>query len=343
MIKKSSIAAIIIFLSGLLAACGSGANGSNNSSESEDAAAEGNQQIQTTIIGGRTGGAWSVFTEGIAESIRKKNENALVTVEPGGIVENPPAVGTGKIPYGISYSMTAYAAYMGEEPYDRKFEDIRAVSVVIPANYYQFLALADTPYDSFDEIIENEAPVRLALDQKGSAGEIITRNILQSYGVTYEDIISWGGNIDHLGGSKTFELMADNRIDATGDAVSVPSGDILEASTAMNLKMLSLNQETIKTVSEKLGMEAGTIKAGSYSFLDTDIDTVSTPAILMVHKDISEEEVYQVTKSIYESFDYLGTVHEEFKNLTAENFADAGKVPLHPGAEKFYKEMGLIE
>jgi len=72
--------------------------------------------IRTTIIGGRTGGAWSVFTEGIAESVRREHKGSLITVEPGGIVENPASVGTHTVPYGISYAMTAYAAFSGTEP-----------------------------------------------------------------------------------------------------------------------------------------------------------------------------------------------------------------------------------
>lgn len=323
----------------VLAGCGNREKPATESSEEKSIT----NPIQTTIIGGRTGGAWSVFTEGIAESIRRENNGSVITVEPGGIVENPPTVSLNKIPYGLSYAMTAYAAYSGEEPYKQEYKDIRAISVVIPANYYQFIVKANSKYDSLDELIDNKVPMRLAVDQKGSVGDIITRSILQEHGVTYEDIFAWGGSVDHLSGSKTFELMADNRIDATGDAVSVPSSDIVEASTTIDFKMLSLDQETIKSVSENLGMESGTIKSGSYNFVKKDIQTVSTPVILIVNKDVSEEEVYQVTKSIYNSFEYLGTVHEEFKNLTDENMINVGNVPLHPGAEKFFKEKGLME
>ncbi|WP_085991567.1 TAXI family TRAP transporter solute-binding subunit [Oceanobacillus senegalensis] len=295
-----------------------------------------------TIMGGRTGGAWSVFSEGIAESIRGENEGSVITVEPGGIVENPATVGTNKVSYGLSYGMTAYAAYSGDEPYNQTYADIRAVSVVIPANYYQFVVRSDFKYDSLVAIIENQAPIRLAVDQKGSAGEIITRQILNEYGVSYDDIISWGGSVDYLSGAKSFELMADKRIDATGDAVSIPSSDIIEASTTNDLKLFGLNKEVIQHISEKLGMEAGTIEAGSYEFLREDIATVNTPAILMVNKHVPEEEVYQVTKAIYENLDYLSNVHEEFKNLTEKNMMNVGSVPLHPGAVKFFKEMGLM-
>ncbi|GAA0614327.1 TAXI family TRAP transporter solute-binding subunit [Virgibacillus siamensis] len=324
-----------------LAACGSRDQGTATANSDGVTSNEG---LHTTIVGGRTGGAWSVFTEGIAESIRRENEGSIVTVEPGGIVENPVSVSSSKTPYGLSYAMTAYAAYSGNEPYDRAFPNIRAISVVIPANYYQLLASdPGMKYESLDEIVENHAPIRLAVDQEGSAGEIITRTILKEYGVTYKDIQSWGGSVDHLSGSKTFELMADNRIDATGDAVSVPSGDIVKAASLNDLKFLSINRDVIRAVSEKLGMQAGVIKSGSYSFQKHGVHTLYTPAILIVNNDVPKEQVYQVTKAIYQNLDYLRTVHNEFENLTDKNIAEVGKVPLHPGAKKFFKEVGLLD
>ncbi|GGM37906.1 hypothetical protein GCM10011351_25130 [Paraliobacillus quinghaiensis] len=336
---KTVVKSIILLIVLVLAACGSeevtDQNESTNSNSSET--------LETVLVGGRTGGAWSIFTEGIAESIRRDNDGSIITVEPGGIVENPVSVATNTIPYGLSYAMTAFAAYSGAEPYDQAYQDLRAISVVIPANYYQFIVRAETEYNSVKEIIENEYPIRLSVDQKGSAGEIITRNILKQYGVSYEDIISWGGTVDHLGGTKTFELMADKRIDAAGDALSVPSSDILEASTSIDLKLLSLEEDIAVSVAEDLGMLTGTIESGSYDFQYEEVTTVNTPVILIVNKDVSDEEVYKITESIYNNFDYLSTVHEEFKNLTAENMADVGSVPLHSGAEAFYKDKGLLE
>ncbi|MFZ0446957.1 MAG: TAXI family TRAP transporter solute-binding subunit [Bacillus sp. (in: firmicutes)] len=330
--RKCTIYLGIIMIMLLLAGCTNEVGATSEGSTSP---------IKTTIIGGRTGGAWSVFTEGIAESIRRENKGSLITVEPGGIVENPASVGMNKVPYGLSYAMTAYAAYTGAEPYKEAYQDLRAISVIIPANHYQLIAKSDVEFDSLKEVVENQSPIRLAVDQKGSAGEIITRKILQEYGVTYKDIESWGGSVDHLSGSQTFELMADHRIDASGDAVSVPSSDILEAAATMDVKLLSLDQDVTHAAAENLGMETGTILAGSYDFLKNDINTVYTPSILIVHSDVSEEEVYRVTKAIYENFEYLTTVHKEFQNLSAHNFTKVGKVPLHPGAEKFFKEQGL--
>lgn len=330
---KSWIYTSIIFMGFfMLVACGAEAT--------ED---HGNEQISTTIAGGRVGGAWSVFSEGIAESIRREHEDAYVTVEPGSIIENPVIVSQGNVPYGLSYAMTASSAFQGEDPYDEAYGNIRAVSVVIPANYYQLLTPNDASFDSIEKIIENEAAVRLAVDQQGSIGELITREIFASYGLTYDDLISWGGSVDYLAGSKAFEMMADGRIDITGDAESAPSSNILEAATTIDLNMLSLDEATIQALEGEFGVERNTIPKDTYDFLDRDIKTVSTPAILIVNKDVPEKEVYEVTKSIYNNLEYLHTVHGEFQNLTKETMANVGDVPLHPGAEKFFKEKGILE
>lgn len=104
-----------------------------------------------------------------------------------------------------------------------------------------------------------------------------------------------------------------------------------------------MEQETIEAVAAELGMLPGVITAGGYDFQTEDIATVNTPVLLIVNKAVPDEEVYAITKAIYESFDYLHTVHEEFRNLSTENMVAVGDIPLHPGAEKFYKEEGMLK
>lgn len=327
--KKNYLSILLLLIPFLLTAC-----------TSED---QGTDEIITTIKGGRTGGAWSVFTEGIAEAIRKENKNSYITVEPGSIIENPPMVATNTVSYGLSYAATSYAAYLGEEPYPEAFDDLRAVSVVIPANYFQFLIAETVDFDSFAQIIEEKYPIRLAVNQPGSDAERITREFLNYYGVTYEDIIAWGGSVDYVSASKALEMMADGRINAFGNAESAPSSNILETATTTDLDMLSFDKEAIQHVADSLGMEENSISSDTYSFLDKDVLTISTPAILITHKDTSAEEVYKVADSIYHNLDYLYTVHEEFKGLTKDNMKDVGNVPLHPGAKQFFIDQGMID
>ncbi|QQK74739.1 TAXI family TRAP transporter solute-binding subunit [Salicibibacter cibarius] len=335
---KHFIIFIFIFFGSLLfTACES----QEQSTEAESGESA-NESFQTTIAGGTAGGAWTVFTEGIAETIRSENEGSVITTEPGDIIENPLAVGIDRIPYALTYSVTADAALHGEEPYDQSYEDIRAISVVIPTQLYQFVIRANADFDSIDEIVEEQAPVRIAINDFGSPGDIATRTIFNEYGVTYDDIRSWGGSIDQLTTAQSFEYMADGRVDIAADIVPVPDSGIVEATATMDIDMLPIRQDVIDSVSEDLDVFFETLPEDTYDFLDEDIDSFNSPGLLITNKQVSEEEVYQVTKSIYENLDYLSNVHEDLASLDDENITEVGEVPLHPGAEKFYEEEGLI-
>ena len=94
---------------------------------------------------------------------------------------------------------------------------------------------------------------------------------------------------------------------------------------------------------QKFDMKPFTIEAGSYEFQDEDYLTVKTPTILITNEEMDEETVYQVTKAIYNQLDYLKDVHKGFRSLNDETIADVGAIPLHPGAERFYKEIELMD
>lgn len=336
--KRVTVIGVSMLTLALLATgCGSQAGGSQSSKGTEE------KPMNLTILGGRAGGVWSVFTEGVAESIRKSNKGSIVTVEPGSTTGNPGLVNQGKVPFGMAYSLTAYEAYKGLEPYDSANPNLRSVAVIIPKNLYQFTVSEKTGLTSIQEIKDKKFPLKISVDDKGSMADIITRAVFKAHGFTYQDIESWGGKVFNLDGGKSYEMMADGRMDAAPDALPAPSGDILEASATQKLNILKLSDEAIAKVSEELKMGKGTVQKGTYKFLDYDVPTVNTPVILLVNKDVPDDEVYRVAKSIYSNFEYLYTVHESLKDLNKDNIADVGGVPLHPGAEKFLKEIGALK
>lgn len=336
----------ILLVTALAAAAFAGCGGGKSGGPEKGGAADGeqdNRPINTTIVGGRVGGVWSVFTEGVAETIRRTYPGSVVTVEPGSTTGNPGVVSEGRIPYGMAYAMTAYAALKGNEPFEKAYPNLVAVSAIIPVNAYQFVVRKETGLNSIEDIKNKKYPLRISVDEKGSMADIITRAVFEAYGFGYKDIEAWGGKIFYLGGSKTFEMMSDGRMDAMPDALPIPSGDILEASATLNLKMLPLSEEAIAKVGEKLGMTKTTVPAGSYNFLDQDIPTANTQVVLITTEDRPEDEVYKVAKAIYSNLDYLYTVHKGFKDLNKDNIAIVGSLPLHPGAEKFFREIGALK
>jgi len=300
--------------------------------------------LNLTIIGGRTGGVWSVFSEGIAESIRKSNPGAIVTVEPGSTSGNPGIVNQGRIPVGLAFSLTAYSAYRGTEPYAGKPNpNLRAVAAVMPKNLYQFCVSKRSGLTSLADIKDKKFPLRISVDDKGSTADLVTREMFKAYGFSYKNIESWGGKIFYLSGEKTFEMMSDGRMDAMPDALPCPSGDILEASTNQELELLSFSDQAIDKVVDSMKLTKGVVPAGTYKFLKRDIPTVGVAVILITNKDVPEDTIYKTVKSVYENLAYLATVHDAFKDLNKDTIAAVGGLPLHPGAIKFYKEMGILK
>jgi TRAP transporter TAXI family solute receptor len=310
----------------------------------EPAAAQQSKPLTLTLVGGRTGGVWSIFSEGIAESIRKSNPGAVVTVEPGSTSGNPGIVNQGRVPIGLAYALTAYSAFRGTEPYEGKpSPNLRSVAAVMPKNFYQFCVNKKSGLTSIQDIKTKKFPLRVSVDDKGSTADLITREMFKAYGFSYKDIESWGGKIFYLSGEKTFEMMSDGRMDAMPDALPCPSGDILEASANQDLDLLSFSDPAIKQVNEVLKLSKGLVPAGTYKFLKRDIPTISVPVILMTNKDVPEDTIYKVAKSVYDNLAYLSTVHDAFKDVNKDTIAVVGGLSLHPGAVKFYKEKGILK
>lgn len=328
--KRVSLFIFILFLI-LLTGCGA----------AEELKAEGESE-HVTISGGSVGGVWSIFNEGIAEAIRKENPDIMVNPVPGTVAGNAVLVEQGKAEFAISESLTAMFAYEGHAPFETKHENIRAVAAVIPINVYQLVAPKNVPFDSVEEIVNNKVPLHFSVGEKGALGDIVSSSIFEAYDMTYENIEQNDGMVHFLSGGKTFEMMADGRMDGLGKMVPIPAGDIIEASTTIDMKLVPIGQQAIDHLVEKYGMTPFTIEANSYDFQTEDYPTINTPTILITSEEVSEELVYNVTKAIYEQLDYLYDVHNGFKEVNDETIVEIGNIPMHEGAKKFYQEAGLM-
>lgn len=306
-----------------------------NLSESE------NEQI--TVFGGSVGGIWSIFTEGISEAYRKEHPGTLISSFPGTVAGNPILVDEKKADFAISESLIATFAYEGDDPFDQSYPDIRAVANIMPTNIFQLVAPKDVPFDSIEDIVEQQLSVRYSAGEVDALGDLVSSSIFEAYGLTYADLESYGGSVSFLSGGKSFELMADARIDGLGKMVPIPAGDIIEASARIDLKFISIGKKAVNYLVEEYGMSPYTMKAGSYDFQTEDYETVNSPTILITNQNMSEETVYRMAQSIYHQLDYLHDVHRSMQEINDETIAEVGNVPLHPGAEKFYEEIGILE
>ncbi|OMP67206.1 TAXI family TRAP transporter solute-binding subunit [Domibacillus epiphyticus] len=336
--KKRFLQSMIALMSSavFLAGCG------NTAEEGTQESSTGDGNLKVTIAGGSAGGLWSTIGEGIGETIKRTHEGATFTYQPGQDGANIITVDSNQADFGIVSSAAVKWAYEGEKPYPKKVEKLRTVAF-LHAMPYHFIVSESSGIESIEQITKEKIPFIASVNTKDSPMEMSNRIVLESYGTSYEDIQKNGGKIQFIAPSKSNDQIKDKKLDGTISPLPTPAGNLVELSTNTPIKLLPISEEAVKEAEEKLAAKPYTIKAGTYPFVKEDVPTFAIDTVLVSSTDVSEEVVYEVTKSMYEQLDYLYSVHQSFKDITKETITDLTGAPLHPGAEKFYKEVGILK
>src|SRR5690625_5508031 len=177
---------LLLFMLLMISGCGT-----TDSNIDIDEKGTGNQQL--TIYGGSVGGFWSTFTEGVSEAVRREYPGTQISAIPGTVAGNSVLVDQGKADFAIAESLTARFAYEGHKPFDEKHENIRAVAAIIPENTFQMVAPVSAPFDSVEEVVQNDISIRYSAGEKDALGDVDSAAIFEAYGLTYEDIVDNGG------------------------------------------------------------------------------------------------------------------------------------------------------
>lgn len=299
-------------------------------------------ESQITLAAASVGGAWSAIGQGIGECIKKLDKDVVFTLQPGADGANAIRVNNGQIDLGIVHGGIARAALAGGEPFQGPQPSVRAISVLYGRAMYHMAVLKKSGLTDIAQIKEKKHPFKVSMNTKGSFMEMIGRAVLGGYGITYDDINNWGGQVAFMSMNATFPLIQDGRLECMSNVIQIPSSHIKELSVTHELVLLPVKEEVQKKVAADLGTALDLIPKGTYSFMDKDVPTVSASVILIASSKMPEAMAYLVTKAIHDNLPYLSTVHQDIQNLTPELMAKVGDVPLHPGALKFYKEKGIV-
>lgn len=337
----------------LLTACGNetsteeGTNESNNQ-ETQDTqnSSEGiSEPVTLTWATGSDGGGWYSSAGGIASLINEKNPNINIKVIPGGTLQNIPFITEGDADIAWEQAPFLETAMEGVDPFDEVHDDLLAIGTGFSPVYFHFAVGADTGIESIDEIFENEMPIKLSVTPVNNSDEMMLRKFLEYYDVTYEDIKSWGGSIYHGSYTEQASLFQDNNVDAVFIELGLPGAAITEASNGREMKLLPIPDEVVEHLAE-YSVSRETIPAGTYPKAvngDEDIDSAILDTILVASKDVPEDVIYEITKIINENTDRFGSIHASLEGYETEKAIDNLKMDLHPGAVKYYKEIGIME
>ncbi|WP_326907506.1 TAXI family TRAP transporter solute-binding subunit [Sedimentibacter sp. MB31-C6] len=330
--RFSGLMAVVFLLSSMLVGCGERGASTGSDTSSEDG------KLKLTIVGGSIGGAWAAIGEGVSEVMRRSYPGSEIAYEVGQEASNVALVSNNKVQLGIAHESFLNLAAKGKEPFAEEYGNLRALAVLYGEAAEHFLILKDSGMNSFDDIKDNNYPLKVNFNTKDSFMEIVGKKCLEAYDITYEDIQSWGGKVDFMSMGSSIDLIRDGKIEAYSNVIQVPSSHILDASSNLDLNLLAMSEEAIEKVNAEIGTYKAVISKDQYSFLEEDVPTVAASVVLFTNAELSDDEAYAVVKSIDENLDYFTGIHASLKGLDIEKLQDINGIEIHPGAVKYYEE-----
>ena len=306
-------------------------------------AADESKKVRIIIGGSLAGGGSHLRSEGVAEAIRRTFPNYDVNVITGSHAGQVVQMIEGKVDIlgegSLSHMQDAANAV---PPFNRPFKIDKVRSIMATGTLpMHIILLKKTGVNSLKEIKSKKLGIRITAGQVGSAPYSFGRIVLNAYGINFKDIESWGGKIHFVGSGEGSGLIRDGLADGFIRGTVVPNPNLVDLGKSRELALLPVDEDVIKAL-EKSGFRRTVIPAGSYPFAEKAVPSVTDPVMILCRADLPDETVYNVTKAIVEQGEYLGTVHKMFKMITPKLRVDVG-IPLHPGAERYYREKGFLK
>jgi TRAP transporter TAXI family solute receptor len=292
-----------------------------------------------------TGSAWYVYGATMADLLRKAlPPGSNVDVKPfAGGVGNAKLVARNETALGLSFTVTNRWAYQGKEAYEARLDNLRALVGGLDTYYLVALAPKKLGIDSLREIRDKKLPVRVFTQPVGSLGEFGGRQILRASGLNYADIKGWGGSTTHVGYTIIIDAFRDGRADLLLAAVTANHPSVSEIAAFTDVRFLGLEPEVVKGL-QPLGYSTAIVPANTFKNQPEPVHTVGFPTVVITNADLPEPVAYTVTRTIIENKEALVRGHAGLAQFDPQTAWQADKVgiPLHPGAERAYREKGWM-
>lgn len=255
-----------------------------------------------------------------------------------GSVANITAIEGGQLEAGLSQSDVAYWAYSGTgvwkgQPPAKK---VRAIAALYPETVHLVVGI-----NSGIKSVSDLKGKVVSLDQPGSGTLVDARLVLAAAGIDEKNDIK----AEYLKGNPASDKLKDGKLDAYFSVAGYPKSSVVDATSQGKASVANIDGAVRDTLlKENQFFAKDTIPAGTYPNVG-QVETISVMALLLVSADVSEQTVYDITKALWnkQTRKLLDNGHAKGKRVTMETALDGVPVPLHPGAEKFYKEQGLVK
>ncbi|HLR23395.1 MAG TPA: TAXI family TRAP transporter solute-binding subunit [Pseudogracilibacillus sp.] len=318
----------------IIAACDSENDNDNNNAKGNDEPTEVPSEI--TFGAATVGGVWYTLSGAMEDEMEEVFPDSSTAIVEGGSTANVLGIGQGKFDIGFTNGEAISEANEGTGEFDEKIDNFSTIATMYP-NPVQLIVREDSDI----ETVEDLEGKKVSPGIKGYSGEIAFQRILDIKGMSYDDL----DGIEYIGTEDAAELLRDNHIDAWIGNLAAPAATWQELDTTVGIRTISLDEETIDELYEdNPGYVPYTMEAGTYPNQEEDVETVAPPTVLLVNNDtMPEDAVYELTKMVVENNDKWASISSTLEEFDAEYSVENNVGEMHPGAEKYYKEIDVLD
>jgi len=287
------------------------------------------------VLTGGTSGVYYPIGVGLSQLYSNGIEGAKTSVQATkASVENLNLLQAGRGELAFALGDSVADAWNGVEDagFKAPLKKLRAIAGTYP-NYIQIVASKESGITTLADLKGK----RISVGAPKSGTELNARAIFKAAGLSYEDM----GKVEFLPYAESVELIKNRQLDATLQSSGLGMAAIRDLAATLPITFVAIPADVTAKI-DNAAYQAASIPAGTYDGQDSDVATVAINNILVSHEGVSDEVAYQMTKLMFDNLERLGNAHSAAKDIKLEGAAKDLPIPLHPGAERFYKEAGAL-
>ena len=290
---------------------------------------------QVTFMTGPQGGSWIPLGGALKNVWETAVPGLQIQQTPGAGIANVRGVDEGKAQIGFANSATTVDGVEGRPPYPKKTTRVCQLANLYP-QHFQVVALKDAKVKSFADL-KGKAVVTQA---KGNTGELLTAEVLKINDMNYQSL----GKINFQAAyTDAVAMMKDGHVQVFTLGTTAPASAVMDLASARDIELVPVDDKTMGALAKQNpGYHKMIIKAGTYPKQDKDVPVIGYSTHVVVACDLPEDTVYRMTKAMAANVGTMAAVVKSIGGLTAKDMAVDIGVPFHPGATKYYTEVGAI-
>ena len=290
------------------------------------------------MVSGPSGGSWYPLGAKIMQVMDEEIDGITTSNTSGGGISNILSVNDGDAEIGFSYAHTAANGMNGSGKFSKPQKNVRHLATLY-GSMFQVAVREDSPIKSFEDM----QGANISPGKAKWTGTAFAEAILKEYDITFDSIRENGGTVHHVSYTESVALMKDGHIDVFMAATNMPQASFIELEQSPGIRFIGINDPAKhqKILDDNPGFVPGVMPTGIYDSLKEDLNTLGITVNIVVSSELSDDLVYNMCKSLWANHAKFVEVKGVWARVKQEDALKGVAIPVHPGAQKCYDELGV--